>query len=135
MGLGRFELPTSRLSGASVWDRITARNRINPYWAARSAVLAYIGCRKLPGFNSGNNSGNSGKKSGSLTLPCIRSCTEHCTGLSGLGIWRCLIQGSPASIAQEVRWWSIGSARNRGRFSLLSSIPENDVADELAENI
>ena len=46
-----------------------------------------------------------------------------------------LVPASPATIAREVRCWSIGSGRSRGRSSLLFFIPENDVAHELAENV
>ena len=57
VGLGRLELPTSRLSGATVWDRITARNRLNPYWAARSAALATCDAGSCRGSTAGITAG------------------------------------------------------------------------------
>ncbi len=46
--------------------RLTARNDVSPYWAARSAALAETRCRTLPGFNSGKTASNSGSNGGSL---------------------------------------------------------------------
>jgi len=66
VGLGRFELPTSRLSGGSPEGPITARNDVSPYRAARSVALAETRCRTLPGFNSGKTASNSGSNGGSL---------------------------------------------------------------------
>ena len=60
VGLGRFELPTSRLSGGSPEGPITARNDVSPYRAARSVALAETRCRTLPGFNSGKTASNGG---------------------------------------------------------------------------